>query len=188
MDHYIDIRLRRDPEFPQHHLMSALYSRLHRALVVQRDDNIGVSFPDFSDAPAKLGEVMRLHGSPASLNVLMESSWLTGMHDHLQLSAMQPVPPGAQHRRVMRAQAKSSPERLRRRAMRRHNIDADEARKRIPDNVSETLRLPFVRLSSQSTGQTAFPLFVRHDAVQKTAIGGGFTTYGLSQGATVPWF
>ena len=34
MDHYVDIDVRTDPEFPAHQLMSALYAKLHRALVV----------------------------------------------------------------------------------------------------------------------------------------------------------
>jgi CRISPR-associated endonuclease Csy4 len=32
MDHYLDIRLRPDPYFPEAMLMGALYSKLHRAL------------------------------------------------------------------------------------------------------------------------------------------------------------
>ena len=35
MDHYVDIDVRPDPEFPVHQLMSALYAKLHRALVTQ---------------------------------------------------------------------------------------------------------------------------------------------------------
>lgn len=34
MDHYIDILLLPDPEFPASMLMGALYNKLHKALVV----------------------------------------------------------------------------------------------------------------------------------------------------------
>ncbi len=91
------------------------------------------------------------------------------------------------YRQVSRVQAKSNPERLRRRLMRRHDLSEEEARKRIPDTVARTLDLPFVTLRSQSTGQH-FRLFIRHGPLQATAEEGGFTCYRLSKGGFVPWF
>src|SRR5690606_27696688 len=132
MSHYIDIQLRQDPEFPQQQLLNALYAKLHRALVGLGSDNIGVSFPRHDDTRPSLGALLRLHGPQSALERLMATPWLTGMRDHLDLSDLHLVPADAQHRRVWRVQAKSSPERMRRRAMRRHGIDAEEARRRIP--------------------------------------------------------
>lgn len=50
MDHYLDIRLRPDPEFPPAQLMSVLFGKLHQALVAQGGDRIGVSFPTSTKA------------------------------------------------------------------------------------------------------------------------------------------
>lgn len=49
MDYYVDIEVRPDPEFPTSQLMSALYAKLHRALVAQGNNRIGVSLPGVED-------------------------------------------------------------------------------------------------------------------------------------------
>ncbi|MFO5998059.1 type I-F CRISPR-associated endoribonuclease Cas6/Csy4, partial [Pseudomonas aeruginosa] len=61
MDHYLDIRLRPDPEFPPAQLMSVLFGKLHQALVAQGGDRIGVSFPDLDESRSRLGERLRIH-------------------------------------------------------------------------------------------------------------------------------
>ena len=188
MDHYLDIRLLPDPEFAPLDLMDALYAKLHRALVSTRSEVVGVSFPHVhADGPG-LGDVLRLHGSSAHLSDLLAVNWLTGMRDHVTLSPVQAVPAVCQHYRVVsRVQAKSSPERERRRLMRRKGLDEAQARAKIPDTSAEWLDLPYARLRSQSTGQT-FHLFVRHGALVDQAVPGVFGAYGLSATATVPWF
>ena len=187
MDHYVDIDVRPDPEFPAHQLMSALYARLHRALVAQAGTGIGVSFPGVDARLPYLGTRMRLHGSQAALSALLASNWLMGMRDHVALTPALEVPGAAQHRAVRRVQVKSSPERQRRRLMRRQGIDEDAARQRIPDESARLSHLPFVQLRSTSTGQD-FRLFIDHGPVQSGAVPGGFNAYGLGQGATTPWF
>ncbi|MEA9839735.1 type I-F CRISPR-associated endoribonuclease Cas6/Csy4 [Xanthomonas campestris pv. raphani] len=188
MDHYVDLQLRPDPELAPHQLLSGLYVRLHRALVQQQRQDIGVSFPRHDARKPSLGAHLRLHGRQSALQALMASGWLQGMHDHLTASDILSAPAGAQHRQVTRVQAKSSPSRLRRRAIRRHGIDADTATQRIPDTAAEHLQLPFVVLGSRSTGQASFPLFIRHGALLSEPRAGSFNSYGLSQEATVPWF
>lgn len=187
MDHYVDIDLRPDPEFPPHQLMAALYAKLHRALVAQGNTAIGVSFPGFDSKAPHLGAQLRLHGGHSVLSMLLAGDWLTGMRDHVALTPPAPVPDNAKHRCVARVQVKSSPERLRRRLMRRQNIDEQEARRRIPDESARFAHLPFIQLRSTSTGQT-FRLFIEHGPIQPTAATGDFNAYGLSQGATIPWF
>ena len=187
MDHYVDIDVRPDPEFPAHQLMSALYAKLHRALVAQACTRIGVSFPGADLEGSYLGTRLRLHGSLAALSTLLESDWLTGMRDHVALTPAMQMPSTAQHRAVKRVQVKSSPERLRRRLMRRHAIDEQEARERVPDESARFVHLPFLQLRSTSTGQT-FRLFIDHGSMQPSAVPGDFNAYGLSQGATIPWF
>ncbi|HVW65221.1 MAG TPA: type I-F CRISPR-associated endoribonuclease Cas6/Csy4 [Nitrosospira sp.] len=187
MDHHIDIDVRPDPEFPAYQLMNALYAKLHRALAERNSTHIGVSFPGFSSKAPHLGIRLRLHGDVAALSALMASGWITGMRDHVTLTPPTQVPRTAQHRIVKRIQVKSSPERLRRRLMRRHDLDVQAARQRISDEMVQLAKQPYVQLRSTSTGQS-FRLFIDHGPVQFRATAGDFNTYGLSQVATIPWF
>ncbi len=192
MDHFVDITLRRDPDFPAPQLMSALFAKLHRGLVnadTGLAGRVGASFPDHvgSGRNLYLGERLRLHAEAGVLDTLLATDWLTGMRDHTLLSPLSAVPAEVQHRVVRRAQAQSGPVRRRRRWARRHNLDPAEAAQRIPDSAALTLRLPWVQLRSSSTGQN-FRLFVEHGPLLSDAIAGTFSPYGLSLGATVPWF
>lgn len=187
MDHYVDIEVQPDPEFPANQLMSALYAKLHRALVAQGGTRIGVSLPGVDGVGAHLGTRLRLHGELAALTKLLASDWLAGMRDHVALKQPARVPDSAQHRVVKRVQVKSNPERLRRRLMRRHALSEQEACQRIPDDVARFTDLPFVQLRSTSTGQS-FRLFIDHGPILPGAIPGDFNAYGLSLDATIPWF
>ena len=185
MDSYLDLTLLPDPEFPPALLLNALFAKLHRGLAGHGQGDIGVSFPQAS--ATSLGGVLRLHGACRTLEGFAGAGWLAGMSDHVAAGAPAPVPPGARHRAVRRVQAKSNPERLRRRMMARKGVDAAQARQAIPDSAAETLRLPHLALRSQSTGQP-FRLFVEHLPVQDRPVEGRFSAYGLSPTATVPWF
>lgn len=188
MSHYQDIHIRSDPDLTQQHLLNGLYARLHRALAQLGSQEIGVSFPEYDEAKPTLGRTLRLHGPEAALQALEASPWLQGMLDYVKISTIQPAPATAHHRTVSRIQAKSSPARLRRRAMCRHGLDAQSVAERIPDSAAEHLQLPFVVLGSRSTGQAAFPLFIRHGPLLATPVPGTFNSYGLSRDATIPWF
>lgn len=187
MNHYIDMRVRPDEDFPASQLMGALCIRLHRALVAHGAGDIGVSFPDHSGQ--RLGNCLRLHGSQQALAALMAQDWLKGMRDHLDHTPATPVPSQAKHRQVTRVQTKSSPERLRRRQMKRHGLTEAEAAERIPpDTAARLAALPSVFVRSSSTGQ-AFRLFIQHGPLNEQPTLGTFNAYGLSQGgASVPWF
>ena len=188
--HYIDITLLPDPEFSHAHLLGALMTKLHRALVQLKASEIGVSFPQHVNAPLSkrtLGPVLRLHGQQAALTKLMEQGWLKGMRDHVQLSELAQVPSGAPHRLVQRRQFKTNADRLRRRRMTRKGETAEQAAAAIPDTVERKPNLPFAQLRSSSTGQP-FCLFVEHGVLQPDAVVGSFNTYGLSQGGSIPWF
>ncbi|GAB6067086.1 type I-F CRISPR-associated endoribonuclease Cas6/Csy4 [Methylothermus subterraneus] len=187
LDRYIDIRLLPDPEFPATVLMNALFAKLHRALVTLKTDQIGVSFPDVENVDRGLGERLRVHGDAQMLQRLMELGWLTGLSDLLKVSAARQVPASAHHRTVRRVQAKSSPERLRRRWMKRKGLSEEQAREIIPDSAAERLDLPYLTLTSRSTGQR-FRLFIEHGPLLTAPIPGCFSRYGLSSKATVPWF
>jgi len=196
VNHYIDVDVQPDPDFPATQLMSALYGRLHRALAGEGTTEVGVSFPQMFERLGSnprhqehlLGCCMRLHGTSAALATLLASDWLKGMRDHVDMTPMHPVPAQATHRKVYRVQTKSSPERLRRRFMRRHNVSEQEARARIPDDMAPRYASwPSVDLRSSSTGQS-FKLFIAHGPEQPEPEAGSFSAYGLSQGSTIPWF
>jgi CRISPR-associated endonuclease Csy4 len=192
MDHYVDITLRPDPEFPAPLLMNALFAKLHRVLASHDAGlagRVAVSFPGHAAAGRllHLGDRLRLHGQATGLTALLGQDWLAGMRDHTQPADLAAVPATVQHRVVRRVQAQSSPERLRRRLARRHQLDAAEAAQRIPDSVAQTLRLPWVQLRSSSTDQN-FRLFIEHGPLLPHPLPGTFSPYGLSLGATVPWF
>lgn len=187
MDSYLVIQLLPDPEFSSPILMSALFAKLHRGLVQHGGGNIGLSFPEVSGAGPTLGHRLRLSGTEADLQQLMQIGWLQGMRDHVEVGSVDRVPTNCAHRIVRRVQAKSSPERLRRRLMSRKEVDESEARQTIPDSAAERLQLPWVTLASRSTGQR-FRLFIEHLPIQNEPVAGHFTSYGLSASATVPWF
>ena len=187
MDAYLEIRLLPDPEFMPTTLMNVLFSKLHCGLVTHGGRNIGVSFPDVGKNGRSLGECLRLHGSKTNLEKLMDSNWLVGMRDHVAVSEIAEAPAHAKQRVVRRVQAKSNPERQRRRLIARKGVSAEQAIQAIPDSAAKMLNLPYLVLTSQSTGQQ-FRLFVEHLTVQKQAMNGEFSTYGLSPTATVPWF
>lgn len=182
--HYIDITLLPDPEFDHAHLLGALLAKLHRALVQLQAGDIGISFPRYR--ARSLGSALRMHGTQAGLQRLMDQPWLQGMRDHVQIATLAPVPPSTQHCTVQRRQFKTSAERLRRRRMQRKGETAEQAAAAIPDSVEQVPDLPYVQLRSASTGQ-AFCLFIDQKYGPAQAEG-SFNTYGLGQGATVPWF
>ena len=185
--HYIDITLLPDPEFSHAHLLGALVSKLHRALVQLQASNIGISFPRHSLHPRTLGAILRLHGTEVALQRLIAQPWLQGMRDHVQLAALLPAPLNAPRWQVQRRQFKTSSDRLRRRRMRRKNETLEQAIAAIPDSVERDPQLPFVQLRSTSTGQP-FCLFVDQGPAHTNAVSDRFNTYGLSLGSTIPWF
>ena len=185
--HYLDIHLRSDPELSAAHLLAALYAKLHRALVRLRASSIGVSFPGHGESAHRLGDRLRLIGPADDLTRLMALDWLSGMRDHVSVGGTAPVPANAQHRTLRRVQAKSNPERLRRRQMKRHGLTEAQALQQVPDSAAERLDLPFIQMTSASTGET-FRLFLRLGPPQATSTAGTFNGYGLSTAATIPCF
>jgi CRISPR-associated endonuclease Csy4 len=187
MNTYFDIRLLPDPDFSSAILMNSLFNRVHQALAAHCAANIGISFPDWEQNGVTLGARLRLHGKGADLEKIIQPGWVAGLQDHATFGAIAQVPTHAGHRVVRRVQAKSNPERERRRLMLRKNISAEAARQIIPDSAAKRLSLPYLVLTSRSTGQK-FRLFVEHLPLQEHAVEGRFGTYGLSPTATVPWF
>ena len=189
MDHFFEIHLCQDPEFKSQVLIDTLYAKLHKALVTLHSQQIGVSFPAHTNK--HLGNVMRLHGTKPELTQLHQSAWLGSMVDLLEVCGLSSIPATDQHRVVRRVQVQSSPERVKRRLvkrmMMREGIAEDQAVARVEVKPAELLQVPFVTLQSSSTRQH-FRLFISHEQVQQNPVVGTFSAYALSSSATVPWF
>lgn len=185
--HYLDLRVVPDPETTAPQLLGALYDRLHLALVQQRQDSMGVSFPGYSTNPRTLGNVLRLHGAEEVLRQFLQTDWLKGLRDHVRLTDLAAAPTGAAHRTVQRRQFKTNVERLRRRRMHRKGESVAEAAEAIPSTVQRHPSLPYVHLRSRSTGQP-FCLFIALGHPVPGPTSGTFNSHGLSTTTTVPWF
>lgn len=184
MDHYIDITLLPDPEFNETTLMNALFAKFHRALVATGHGKIAVSFP----RPRKhLGDCLRLHGEQTMLQQLMVTPWLKGLSDYTSVSEISPVPANCEHRTIKRVQVKSNAERLRRRSIKKGWLTPEQAEERITIDKEQTLKQSFIQVKSHSSGQV-FRLFIDQSNIEHSPRPGEFSAYGLSKGATVPWF
>lgn len=184
MKHYIEIRLLPDTEFSPSLLMNALFAKFHRALVEAGYGVVGVSFPHVQKT---LGDTVRLHGSQGALQRLMAIGWLKGLTDYTSVTAITAVPDNCRYRVVKRVQAKSSVERMYRRSVKKGWLTAEEAETRMNAGKEQQLKLPFVQLKSNSSGQV-FRLFIQQGKLLDLPVEGGFSAYGLSDAATVPWF
>ena len=171
--------------------MNALFTKLHRALVKDKELNIGVSFPRRPSKGLGLGAVLRLHGTRLDLERLQASNWMQGMSGHVQIRGPVPVPAEHGFVSVRRVQAKSSGGARRRRKIKhfaeKEGVSLDIAATRVSALKPKMLDLPFLQLRSQSTGQP-FRLFIDQQPVEGEPEGGGFNRYGLSQTATLPMF
>lgn len=184
MNCYLDIVLLPDPELSEPIIMSELFAKLHFALVKFQNAVIGISFPNVKKV---LGNCLRLHGSNEDLHKLMGNDWIYSLRDYVEVSNILPIPEQVQYRVVKRVQVKSSVERLRRRSIAKGWLTKEEAIKKISLDKEKMLKLPFVQLTSTSTGQK-FRFFIQHEPLQSSPVVGSFNAYGLSNKATVPWF
>lgn len=191
LTHYLDMRLRSDPELQPTLALAALFTRLHLYLAHSASNDIAVSFPETvriaNGEARRLGRVLRLHGSAEALVPLTQASTWGGAVSVVAIGTIEPVPAKVLHHRVRRIQVDSNPERLMRRAMKRKGWTEAEARENYAEAKAGRTALPFIAMTSQSTGQP-FRLFLDVGEPQAESSGGGFNAYGLSHEATVPYF
>jgi CRISPR-associated endonuclease Csy4 len=184
MNFYINIAVLPDPEFPETILMSALFSKLHRALVEEGSRRIGVSFPK---AEKTLGAHIRLHAEEQHLKNLMALNWLKGLKDYTEVYPLREIPSNCKHRIVSRIQPKTNLERLYRRSIANGKLSIEDAAKKSTNKKAVVSHHPFVHIKSLSTGQK-FCLYIKQGNLIDEPISGVFTMYGLSSTATIPWF
>ena len=188
MTHFCDIRVIKNPEMSFSHVMNSVFSLLHLVLAQKGYQDVGISFPLFNDKG--LGNCLRLHGLETRLQELLSllsNPFWNGIRDYINLSSLERAPENTKYRQVFRVQSKNNVERLRRRLIARKGVTQEEAKKKIPDSVEKRLDLPYLNLSSKSSGQN-FRLFIRHGPLLEKNKHGLFNSYGLSIGGSVPWF
>ncbi|VEG92576.1 type I-F CRISPR-associated endoribonuclease Cas6/Csy4 [Legionella spiritensis] len=183
MDHYSDISILPDPEFPVSVLMNALYSKLHKALCDLRSTSIGVSFPKYN---ILLGNVLRIHGKKVVLQELQDLNWLGGMNGYCALSPVLSVPAHTKFRTISRKQTTMSQSKLRR-LIKRSSIMEDEIKQYKAKMFSKVLDNPYVELVSGSNAQK-HRRYIEFGELVDQPIPGEFDQFGLSKTATVPWF
>jgi CRISPR-associated endonuclease Csy4 len=184
MNNYIDITLLPDPEFEQNMLMGALFSKLHKGLVILGYGEVGISFPKLDKTP---GARLRLHSNQQQLEKLMAQNWHEGLNDFTTISIVKEIPKTCKHRTISRAQSKSNVERLYRRSVKKGWLTEEEAKTKQQQHEDRFLALPFIRLKSSSSSQY-FRLFIKQGELQDIPQHGKFSSYGLSSEATIPWF
>ncbi|WP_428615840.1 type I-F CRISPR-associated endoribonuclease Cas6/Csy4 [Pseudoalteromonas sp.] len=195
MQHYQEITLLPNNEIGHYFLWSKVYQQLHLALATLANgefSNVGVSFPEYSNSPPRLGRKVRLFAEESTmLNALNITEWLSRLSDYCHISSIKPVPEITEFVQVSRKQCVTNPERLARRRAKRKGESFEQALAHYEGLKVQGSRLPFVEIQSESSHNVGdkhrFRLLVDQQRV-KAPQTGLFSCYGLSKTATVPWF
>jgi len=183
MNHYINIQIKPDAEMRENVLLNKVYTKLHKPLHSLKTNDIGISFPNYK---VKLGDVIRLHGSEASLTELQSSNWLGGLIGYCDISEIQEIPNDVKHRTVSRIQSNMTASKLRR-LIKRGSINADEAKQYKAKMFTQGLDNPYLELESSSNGNK-HRRYLAFGELLEIAAEGEFDQFGLSKTATIPWF
>lgn len=195
MQHYVEITLLPNDEIGHYFLWSKIYQQLHLALVTSAAGQpcaVGACFPEYSAGQPRLGRKVRLFAQDAAmLTALKLPEWLSRLSDYSHISSIKPVPAHTQYALVARKQCVTSPERLARRRAKRKGESYEQALSHYSGIKTEASNLPYVDFQSESTQgereKHRFRLLISQRLVSKPEEG-AFSCYGLSKGATVPWF
>lgn len=196
MQHYLDITLLPDDGIGHYFLWGKLYQQLHLALVEHNqghDGYIAVSFPQYNTKPMQLGLKLRLFASTENmLEQLNIGKWLNRFADYCHISSIKAVPEHTQFALFSRKHCQTNPERLARRRAKRKGETFEQAMQHFAGFKGDSSTLPFIAMESLSSAETRgsankFRLIIDKKIVPDHQ-SGNFNCYGLSKGATVPWF
>ncbi|MCT4627550.1 type I-F CRISPR-associated endoribonuclease Cas6/Csy4 [Halodesulfovibrio sp.] len=185
MDYYLDFTVLPDLEFSSPMLMNNLFAKLHRQIGAYGEKQIGVSFPEVT--ACCLGAVLRLHGTQQKLELLLCDNWMKGLRDYVEQSSIKPVPKDTVRYRTVRRVQKKSAHNKRKRSVAKGWLTEEAAQEAIQERGSDMLTHPYIQLRSLSTN-SMMRIYIAHGAIQKEAVSGAFSSYGLSSTATIPWF
>jgi len=183
MNYYLDIKILPDAEISGAVLMSAICSKLHKALFDFEFSTVGISFPKVK---VTLCDLLRLHGDEQSLRMFSTANWLGGMSGYCRLSGILGVPINTKHRTVSRKQSNMSESKLKR-LLKRGSITEMEVKAYRAKMFASGLDNPYVELVSASNGNR-HRRYIEFGELQDTPVEGVFDFFGLSKTATVPWF
>lgn len=192
---YQDLELIEQPEVPLSAVWSKIYTQLHLAFAEFKNkfgyQPIGISFPDYGNQDFPLGKKLRLFAdSEEELKKLDVSKWLSRLVYYVNIQNIHPVPT----KRVKgyaifsRKEIKSNPEAIARRRCKRHpELTFETALAQISTKQPTFTNLPFVLLSSLSSGHH-FKLFIERKNGTSLDNAREFSSYGLSNQNSVPIF
>ena len=193
MNHYIDILIKPDTEMRENVLLNKVYSKFHKALCSLNSTETGISFPRYK---AKLGNIIRLHGTDKNLTELQNTHWLGGLSGYCNVSEIKAVPSQVSgYRVVSRKQPTMNLKKLKKRVqyqkaqgILKTQEEVKEYEKQYKAKMYATgLENPFLELYSSSNGHK-HRRYLQFSEVIERPIKGDFDTFGLSKTATVPWF
>jgi len=195
MNYYVDIKLLTDTEISLGFVWKKLYAQVHLALVEVRDENnlvsIGLGFPKYSN-DRFLGDTLRIFApTKEALETLDLNRWIARLLDYLIVSEIKEVPTNInKYVSFGRQQFKTNRETLARRQAKRKGISYEEALKNYENFDEEEKkkknRLPYINVKSLSSDRE-MKVFIKKSE-PKEREDGLFSTYGLSNKSTVPWF
>lgn len=190
--YYLDVLLKYDHDIPCNFLLSKFMYAIHVtcALSVKLTgmSNIGVAFLDYDKEEARLGNKLRLFSfSEEVLKKIPQVKQFKNLEDYVLYGSVALVPEFVnefvQYRRV---QCKFNKEKLIRRYAKRHNEDLNFVRICYKDLQSKNLSLPYVNLSSSTSGEH-FRLYI--DQIENMEyIPPVFNSYGLISSGALPKF
>jgi len=194
MNYYVDIKLFSDSEVTLGFVWKKLYAQMHLALVEVRDENnlvsVGFSFPKYKEKVFPLGDELRIFANTKDeLEGLDLNRWLERLLDYVSVSPIKEVPLTVNEFVTFgRKQFKVNAERLARRQAKRKGISFEEALKNYEnfDEEKKKTKLPFVNIKSLSSDREMKVFIQKSDKKERKE--GQFSTYGLSNEVTVPWF
>ncbi len=200
MNYYVDIKLLSDTEITLGFIWQKLYAQMHLALVELKDENntvnIGFSFPLYRDHQFPLGDVLRVFAhSKERLEELDMPKWLNRLDDYVYVGKTKEVPNDIEEYVCFgRKQFKSGAEirRLAKRYAKRNGVSQEEALRTFElteqkyTKLKDDNKLPFVNIKSLSNGHPIKIFIVKKEVEMEEK--GVFSTYGLSNFSTLPWF
>ena len=200
MNYYVDIKLEGDAEITLGFIWQKVYTQMHLALVELKDENntvdIGFSFPLYNNHPFPLGDVLRVFAnSKERLDELNLTKWLNRLDGYVYVGETKDIPTNVkEYVCFSRKQFKSDAEvrRLSKRYAERNGVSEEEALNMLKPaekkyaKLKAKNKLPFVNIKSLSNGHPIKIFIVKKEVeVEEKDV---FSTYGLSNFSTLPWF
>lgn len=189
---YIEITLLPALEISQPFLLSKLFTAIHMKLVEMKDEkgnvDIGLSFPEYSDANKTLGTKLRLFAQTREVLERFDvKTTLKIYSEYAHFTSIREVPDKvSSYVQFKRIQPPATRDQLAKRKAKRMNLTYDEAAETFPTYAPDRITLPYVVIKSKSTNE-GFSLFVKKEQTltKEPFI---FNTYGLSKGGSLPDF